>query len=235
MPPVQNRRDFQINGESLVRVKFGAHWTSGLATLSGVPQPSNPGVYELGLALDAVRIIPKYVHSDIFVDDYGPEVPAEVLANIAECQIRMNLVNYNKNVLDVCLSESLGGRPIGISGAYMGMMAGAGIPLGNGRPLGASGCHYISLNILSEQLDFPWRFRASYMPVRPLELPLWPQYSKAAVEFRAIPYVYPPALTVLSGTGGVIIGSGVFQSGTGVAVPGEICSSGAVLWDHTLD
>src|SRR6266487_845419 len=92
-------RSFTVNGECLVRVKGGQH-------LSGIMDSYT----ELGLAdKNAVKIIPKFYHHDIKVDDFGPYVPAEVLSYLAEVQIKMNLIHYDKDILDVCYGEALGG------------------------------------------------------------------------------------------------------------------------------
>lgn len=185
-------RGYVVNGECLVLVK-------------GMVGTEIEEITELGLAEKGIIITPKYVHKDIRVDDFGPEVPADVLAMIAECSIAMTLVNFDPYILDACLSESMGG---GVAGT----MAGAGIPLGGGIPLYEEDCHYITLSLTSpnEEFDFglpAWNFLATYMPVKPMEYPIGTEKTLARLLWRAIPYVEPTS-------------------------DGEILSAGAVIWNR---
>jgi len=208
-------RDFVINGEALVKVKFGDH-------ILELPFGESGTLHELGLAVDEVRITPTYHHRDISPDDYGGQAPAEVMTLLAEAEIRMRLVHYDVDVLDAVLAESQG-----LDGAlfFAGRLAPAGTLLGgfSQRVAGriASGCHFMSLNILSPQLNFPWRFPAAYLQQPPIDLPLGVRRTLVDLNWRAVPYTVPP-LTVLPVVGNPI-------------GPGEILSSGVVLWDHTLD
>lgn len=202
-------RDFCINGETLVKVKFGAH-------VSGVK------LRELGLAAEEVRVIPKFYHSDIRVDDFGPNVPPEVLWMLAEVRISMTLINYDPNVLDVCISESMGGvSPLRDAGT----LAPAGTLMGGGGLIFGSGYHFISLNLLSPQLGNPWRFRASYLADLPVQIPLGTKTTLADCQWRAIPY--QPLIT----KGTALTTSGAVT----VTTINEIISSGAILWDRFPD
>lgn len=216
-------RSFHINGESLVRVKFGLHLISGAIPFSGsapISLASGCTVYELGLAEEAVTIVPHFRHQDVHADDFGPHIPAEVLAQLSDCTIHMKLIHYDRNVLDACMGEALGGTsPNTPAGAVLGP---TNQPLGAGHTLGSSGCHYVSLNILSPVENVPWRFPASYLPALPLEMPLGTEKTVVDLVFRAIPYVSPYSTYQSQGRGTIFI-------------PQEIASSGARLWDHTLD
>jgi len=215
-------RDWVINGETLVRVKFGAHISPTVSNISG----SMTTLCELGLAEDQIRIRPRFVHKDINVDDYGPDIPADVIALMADCTISMNLVHTSIPTLDVCLGEALGGQveDSDNDGSLLpfGTLPGAGLTLGRGcQPL-ASGCHYVSLSLLSPQLKLPWRFPTAYLYGTPMEWPLGTKYSSISLNWRAIPYSAPTGSLVLSTSG--------------VAVPfGEVYSSGSVLLDHGMD
>ena len=202
-------RQYVINGETLVSV-----WILD-------PTTQNPTIHvmaELGLAEKNVTITPKYYHKDINVDDFGPNVPADVLAMIAECQITMTLVNFDTTVLDKCLSESIGG-------GTAGTMPGAGIPMGGGLPLTNKNNHYIGLYLASPILEQPWYFPSSYMPNPPMEFPIGTEKTLAKLTWRAIPYKAPdPNVNSLS-TSGVSVTINTF---------GDVQSSGAILWQRSF-
>lgn len=200
-------RDFIFNGECLVKVKGGAHM-SGRAI---------GDLTELGLSVDDVRITPRFVHADMKVDDFGPDIPADVMWNLADVTIRFTLIHYDEDALDVCLRESMGGGNIL---ANAGTFSTAGRPLGRGLPLLSSGNCFISLNLLSPILDKPWNFPASYLTGPPVEIPLGVNATKAVCTWRAIPY------KPLVGSGQTIVLSGRTQ---------EIASSGVPLWFRALD
>ena len=168
---------------------------------------NNSALFQLGLASEESRITPNYVHMDVKVDDFGPQIPAEVLAQMSDVNIAMRLIHYDRNVLDACLAESLG-----LNGGNFaaGIMTPAGYPLGQNLPVLASGCHYISLNLTSPQLNFPWRFPASFLTGPPVIIPLGTTTTIADLNWRTVPYARQTPLI-------------------------EIQSSGRVLWDHTPD
>ncbi len=208
-------RDFVINGESLVSVRGGAHMGSGAI-----------GVYsELGLTTDQIRIIPRYYQRAIYVDDFGPDCPVELLAGIASVDFRLNLIHYDPNVLDIMMRESMvgGAGP----GTTAGIFAPWGTPMGGGMPLLASGNHYFGVNIASPILNFPWRFFNCYLPEQPVEIPLGTEKSITSCNIRAIPYQSPlgPSESVSLSSGGILV-NGVVQG------PREIKSAGVKLWDH---
>lgn len=178
-------RAFFINGESLVLVK-GASDT-GIASLS-----------QLGLAADPVRITPVFRHRDINVDAWG-ESPADVQWMLAEVQVTMTLIHFDRSVLDVCLALSMGGGQ-----TTVGQVARAGRLLGNNTPLLLPGNKYIVLQITSPVGGVPWQFNASYLTNPPMEFPLGVEKSMVPLNWRVIPYPGPSTSIPLgSDPGGV--------------------------------
>lgn len=211
-------RDFTIHGECLVKVKGGLH-------LSGRPVGE---LAELGLATDQIRIIPKFNHYEVRVDDFGLDCPVEILTQLAEVRINMALIHFDRNVLDICIDEATGGA--GIIGGFgtAGKMTSAGQPLGNGRPIFSSGNHYISLNITSQIVGQDWRFRSCYLAEQPMEYSIGSKSSIVVLNWKAIPYV------PLFQSGGTNTSKSIIIDGI-VYNPQEIRSSGVVLWDRNLD
>ena len=195
-------RDVIINGETMVRVRFGGHVSPSVSNIVG----SSTNLSELGMADAAVRIMPRFSHQDVNIDDFGPDVPAEVLFNLAEVNIQFTLVHYDIAVLARCLQESMAGG--GFATGNEGTMAPAGQPMGAGLAPLSSGNHFVSLNLLSPVLAYPWRFRSAYLADRPVEIPIGSKRTLAICNWRAIPYQ---------------------------PLASEILSSGAPLFDHTLD
>jgi hypothetical protein len=192
-------RGYVINGETLLKVKgHNALSVDGAAAL-----------HELGLMSEGVQISPTFHHRDVAPDDFGPNVPADVQWMLADVRVRGTLVHYDREVLEYCMMESMGGA------TTLGTLAPAGRSLGRGRPALSSGCHYWSLNLLSPVLDRPWRFRTCYLEGNPVEVRLGTGYTGAVINVRAIPYRDP---TPSFANYDLNLGS-----------------SGAVLWDHTLD
>ena len=249
-------RDFQINGESMVSVMVGEHllrpgspvtsgWTQG--TFGMVPpnpnQPAN--VLELGLATEPILVRPRNVHQNVRSEDFGPEIPPEIQTMLAECDISMKLIHYDRLVMEACVGESMGGTTNSVLGDLDGTLAAAGSLMGNGRAPGSSGCHYISLNISSPQGLRPWRFPTAFLSQRPVEIPFSTSRSITLFEWRAVPYVYLDFqqqanryyAQAQGGTGGLITAPTVRRP-RNVAVrdfqdfPN---SSGVVLWDHGSD
>lgn len=171
---------------------------------------------ELGLTSDAIRVSPTFYHRDINTDSFGPNVPAEVMWNLAECTIHMNLVHYDSNVLAGCIQEAgAGGAGVVSPAGEMGQMRPASALMGNGLPLLASGNHFIKLSIDCPIDDIPWIFPATYLARQPFIYPLGTGVSIVQLSWRAIPYV--PLL-----------------QGTLLPYP-EIRSEGARLWHHEVD
>jgi hypothetical protein len=176
--------------------------------MSGFPIAN---VSELGLTSDAVRVEPRFRFADIKADDYGPSIPAEVQFQMSDAIIRMTLVHYDFQILDICMSESMGGgainygvdiiQPINIApgiddffqlagnrGGIAGTNAAAGSLLGNGLPMYMSGNHLVSLTLTAPYTSNLWRFRSCYLTEKPVVYPIGTQYSKVELTWRAIPY-----------------------------------------------
>ncbi len=209
-------RKFVINGECFVQVKGNG----AIAELAkNPPDPLVGSLQDLGLTTESVTIIPRFSHYAVKADDFGPDVPAEILWNLAEVRISMTLVHYDDFVLDAVIAESMcggvGDGPIGVVG-WAGQMMPAGTPMGGNKPLYTSGNHYIGLNISSPILGFPWRFPATYLASQPVVIPLGTRRSEVQLNWRAIPYQ--------------------FYSGDNKTQPlVEIVSSGVELWTRKAD
>ena len=174
---------------------------------------------DLGLTAGPVRIVPKSYHQDIRADSFGPDVPAEVMAMLADSTIVMTLGHYDTELLDTILAESMGGaHPQAQIGRQGGILPPAGRLMGGGRAVGSSGNHFMTLRMTADVLSYPWEFPACYLAERPMELPVGTERSLALLNWRSIPY---QPLTSDSATGG-------FRP------EAELSSSGAVLWSHRL-
>src|SRR4051812_34759896 len=99
-------RQFNVSHETMVSVK-GGDITS---------------ITELGLPLNEIKITPHFSHKDIYVDDFGDEVPAEILSKLMWVDVGMVLMHYDAVVLGVCIARSIGAHAVGLCGP-------AGIPL----------------------------------------------------------------------------------------------------------
>lgn len=200
-------RDFQINGEALILVKFGEHIPTQTPFATGGDGTSN--LSELGLASDSIRISPNLKHKGVFTDDFGPDLPVEIMALMLDVSVDMTLIHYDDDILDACLAESTGADG-NIFAA--GVPALAGTLLGNNRTLLASGCHFMSLNIRSPILNKPYRFRSAFLTSPPLEFPIGTTKTAVKLSWKAIPYTTPT-----------------------VSYSGEVRGASAVIWDRTLD
>lgn len=193
-------RDYFINGESLVLVK-----ATGL------------NLSQLGLAAGPIRITPNYRHMDINVDAWG-QAPADVQWMLADANISMTLIHFDRGVLDTCLGLSQGGTPVTSHGAPT--FARAGIRLGGGVNSLAAGNSYIRLNItspVSAGPTRPWLFYSTYLTGPPMEFPLGTEKSMVQVNWRAVPYTLDP------------------YTGAGPANNAGTGAGNFILWDYTND
>ena len=154
----------------------------------------------------------------------------------------INTIRFGNSILGLLLGGLLG-VPQGVSvpktiSAVAGVLAPAGSLMGNGLPAFASGNHYISLNLLSPQLGFPWRFPTSYLTEQPIVIPLGTEKSMVKMRWKAIPYAPTLTLSTASTPDQVYDCSGnIIGSITGITPfndPNEVVSSGRVLWDHVI-
>ena len=253
-------RAFVIPGETMVKVLGGGHNSGTLIFRSGMGMTSY-NLVELGLATEEIKITPKFHRREVHIDDYGPEVPAEIMWMLAEVNISMKLIHFDQNILSVCLKNSMGGatanafpqgiirggdadggRRIGLSWGG-GVMKPAGSFMGNYKPLTYSGNYYLTLGLQCEQ--FPesmryWRFFATYID-DVFEYPVGTERSIVELNWRCIPY--PVRLTYIINSGPGALGNiGLFISGTNtsgttfnpgtISQSGELMSSGVALWDN---
>ena len=182
-------RDFYINGETLVLVKGRSD--CGIAALS-----------ELGLADSPVRISFDFHHADMNVDAWGTDIPVDVQWMLLGANITMNLIHFDKNILDVVVQLSMGADPVNNNGSLT-QMGRAGQRLGNNQPRFGpavgnpgtgyqAGNNYIGLNLTSPVLGKPFCFFYTYLTGNPYELPLGTEKSVVPLNFRAIPYTQDP-------------------------------------------
>ena len=162
---------------------------------------------ELGLAVDSIKVSPIFKHRDIHCDDFGPDIPVDVMWKLAECHISMTLIHYSVNVLKACVNESM-------AGSDDGTLAANGTLMGAGKQNNNAKNHYISLNLLAPILEDPWHFPAAYLSDRPVEYPLGVNVQTVVMSWRAIPYV---------------------AYSLGAPQTSELKSKNAVLWDRVLD
>lgn len=187
-------RDFFINGETLVAVKGRADSAIG-------------AIQELGLSSDQITIRPQFRHRPINVEAWG-DVEPETQFMLAHVDISFTLIHFDRDILDVCVMESMGGAPA------IGTTARAGARLGNNKARfgagGVLGNHYIGLNFTSPVGNKPWRFYYAFLTNQPMIFPLGAEKSAVMTNWRAIPYTQDP-----------------YNGGLG--------AFGARIWDHTLD
>lgn len=187
-----------------------------------------PSLYELGLSSEQISINFVSYKKELYADDFGPHVPPEVANHLGEAQIQMKLIHYDQAILLACVGESMG-RDGGRTNRDPpeGVLPGAGVTLGRGKPLFASGNHYVSLSLVSQDPDFPWHFPTCYLTDRPFIYPLGTEKSIVVLNWRAIPYV--PLFNRRDSEYGTAT-SGDRLSGS----IREIASSGAVLWNRNI-
>ena len=196
-------RSFVINGETLVKVKgVGALASSG----------GNAKLWELGLTSEPITIMPRFFHQNIQADDYGPNIPANVMSMLGDCDIKLSLIHYDEQVLRNCIAQSM---------AYTsdGTFRSAGTLLKNNGPIFSSGNFFTSLSLVpGRSSGLPWRFPYAYLADSPLELSLGTQRSLAVCHWKALP-LSTFRTTTLQASGGTR----------------ELTSDRALLWDHERD
>lgn len=179
-----NRRDFEVVGETLVKVRCGEH-LSGQWAVSGTPAVDSDGfpvsyhlVGELGLSANPIKVSLIGYHEDMRIDAFGSKAPADIIFNYAEAKIDMTLIHYNPSLLELCYNESMGGYVTGNG------MTPPGTPLGGGKALYASGCHFLGLTLWPATQA---RFEADYNLAGGLALDAYLAY--------LVSLGYPPSTT----------------------------------------
>ena len=246
-------RDFYVANEVMVAVKLGQHW-SGVSTVGATSGSYITSLTQLGLTAKPVRILPRYYHTDIHADDFGPRVPAELMYNLAEVRVQTELVHYDSLLARICWAESQAGatRPLNTNGVpgpvpNEGFLAPAGSLQGNGLPRFASGNYYIGLNLITGPQTLDWRFYSAVLTEAPWELPIGSEKSVLVMNWRCIPYrpiintSVGNTITVGAGnnaidlSGNIIGGTGTYVFNAPGIVFSEVSSSGVQLYDHLLD
>lgn len=173
-------RDIQIPGECIVEVKG-----NGALALSGVVATDGQ-LHELGLASDSIQVAPVFRHQGIRSDDFG-ETPPEVMVNAHEVKISMTLIHFDRDVLNACLMESMGGGVYDVD--TFGRLAPGGRLLSNNLALMASGNHFISLG-LRTSVGEPWYFPSAYLAEQPALYPVGVQAQAVVLNWQAVPYQF---------------------------------------------
>ncbi len=198
-------RDFQINGEVLVRVR-------GNAIIGTTFQ-------DLGLCSDSVSITPNFKQMDIAVDAWGGSEgpPPEIQWMLADVDISLTLVHYDDTVLNNCIRQSMGGRAIG-------RVARAGTRMGGGFAVGVAGNQFMNLLLTAPipTADRVWYFPATYLTGPPEVYPIGVQRSLVQLKFRAIPF---PSNALADPAGTVTL--------TGTGAGNTTGAGGVVLWSNT--
>ncbi len=167
-------RDFQINGETLVRVQTGV-----------LPGFNLQSATELGLAIDAIQVSFTYNRDILTVDAWG-KAPVDVQNMNMIAHIRMNLVHVDIDVLEAVQQITVGGN------ATLGTVGRAGVRLGNNVAPGVGAGRLITVGLTSPQLTRPYRFYNCYLDNPPIQIPLGTERSVFALNWTAIPYVDDP-------------------------------------------
>ena len=161
---------------------------------------------ELGLASDQVRISPQFYQRPIRVENWGEAAP-ENQQMLASVRISMNLVHFDRDILDTCIQLALANPA-----SPAGTLARTGTRMGNGLARFANGNFFVGVNLASPVGQKPWRFLTAYLDNNPFDFQLGNERSVVPVHWTAIPY--PPL-------------GDPWNNGNG--------ASGVVLWDHTPD
>jgi hypothetical protein len=148
-------REYVVHGESLVSVK-GAVFDD---------------LSELGLAEDFIRITPMLFHEDMFVDDFGLHVPADVLISMYYALVKMVLIHYDQDILDTCIAACQGSLTAGVCGF-------------SGTPLFAAGFG-IRLNIKCMN-ERPYRFYQAYL-MDNVDIPIGAKRTAAELTWCCLP------------------------------------------------
>lgn len=171
-------REYMVFGECMVKVR-------------GPAGSIIEEITELGLASESIRLTPRYNHLDILTDDFGPNVPVEVLSHLADANLQMTLVHYDPQILDYCMYLAMGGRgPISSTNDWDGSLSPAAVPLGLGAPLHDEINNYVSVYLVpaSYTTTVPYRFPACYLDAKPLEIPFGTERTLVKLNWRVIPY-----------------------------------------------
>ncbi len=177
-------RQYQIFGEAMVYLRFGSHVPFALGVDS-----SDPNIWELGLTSEAITITPNFNYKGINIDSYGPNVPADVLSQIADALVEFSLVHWDDEPMKYWEREGLAGGSAGFNDPlFVGTMNYAGVPLGAGLPLYASGNHYVGLGLANPTKHTAFRFPATYLNGPPVKFSIGTARSIIECKAQSLPY-----------------------------------------------
>lgn len=165
-------RDFKIGGEAMVYVRGRAG--TGIANMQ-----------ELGLSSDEISVSPQFLNEPINLDAWG-NAPADVQTFLAQVSITINLIHFDRDILDICLNESLGGA------SAIGKLVRSGTRLGGGAALYDATNKFISLGIASPIEGKPWRFFTCYLDKQPATFPMGTRKQIVRTNWTCIPYTVDP-------------------------------------------
>lgn len=167
-------RNYYVNGETLVKLKGGAHLQNfGM---------SGSSVVTLGVAADPIEISYNFNHQDQHTDRFTNEKPVDVMWMGGDAIIKINLIHFDNDILDTAISESMDG--------YSPNNGSTGIPgltLGHNLAPYASGCRYMGLGLTSS-ITSGRSFPTCYLHQQPVQVPLGTKRSIVQVQFRAVRY-----------------------------------------------
>lgn len=170
-------RQYQVNGETLVKLKGGTHLQNfGM---------SGSAVVTLGVAADPITISYNLNHLDIHTDKYTQEKPVDVMWMGADAIIKMNLIHWDNDILNTAVSEAMDGYdPDALVSGGTGI---PGLTLGHNLDPYSSGCRYMGLGLTST-VTSGRSFPTCYLHQQPIQMPLSTEKSIVQVTFRAIRY-----------------------------------------------
>ncbi len=177
---------------------------------------------ELGLCTrGGVTITPTFYHTPVNINEFGPNIPVELLNDLMLVDVSFTLSHYDLDILNIMMAESVGGAPF-TPGPSIRPITGTfnkrGTLLGGGRQMYASGNHLFSVGITWE--DFPFTFISCHL--NGPQFPVGVETSYPRVSVRCFPYV-----PLFSGSLNQPTTSGMYF---------EASSSGVPLWlNDTLE
>jgi hypothetical protein len=190
-------RGFFINGPCLVEIGFPAQY-------------GGSGLEELGLSTDSVQVIPHFEHYEKHIDNFGPNVPADLIGLGGWAEVRMTLVHFNPVVLRACINESLAGGFGAFGGQFTGLLGPIGEMFGNGvKAYRGTGSHFVGVCLTSPYIGFPWRFLSAVLQDQ-ATWPLGTKTSMVDLSWKCLPRITSP-----------------YQNSTT-----DLRSTGAAIWDH---
>lgn len=195
-------RDFFINGPTGVFVKGRSD--GPLAALSF-----------LGLSESPIIVTPRFRHAPLMVNAWGGgEVPADLQVFLADADVAMDLIDFDRTFLANCIQAAMGGA------AAEGACVTAGTRMGGNAARFAPGNNYLGLNLTAPVSPgpSPWRFYYAYLQDS-IEFPLGSEKSVIRLSWKVVPYTNDPW------------GGGSAQPTTTAGFG----AGGALLWDHNAD